>query len=47
MGTISIMMLWKVGLLVLVLADASSATLSPTGVNYEGEFLLGFCHFFC
>ena len=41
MGTIScfMMLLWKVGLLVLVLAEASSATLSPTGVNYEGDFL--------
>lgn len=41
LGTMSglLMLLWKVGLLVLVLADASSATLSPTGVNYEGEYL--------
>lgn len=40
MGTISIMMLWKVGLLVLVLVDVSSATLSPAGVNYEVEALV-------
>ena len=30
------LVLWKVGLLVLVLVEASSATLSPTGINYEG-----------
>lgn len=35
MGTTS-SMLWKVGLLLLALIEASSATLSPTGVNYEG-----------
>ncbi|XP_061992392.1 protein NSP-INTERACTING KINASE 3 isoform X1 [Rosa rugosa] len=42
MGTISgfLMLLCKVGLLVLVLAEASSATLSPTGVNYEVEALV-------
>ncbi|XP_065636787.1 protein NSP-INTERACTING KINASE 3-like [Quercus suber] len=28
-------MFWKVGLLVLALMEASSATLSPTGINYE------------
>ncbi|KAF3975941.1 hypothetical protein CMV_000851 [Castanea mollissima] len=28
-------MFWKVGLLVLQLMEASSATLSPTGINYE------------
>lgn len=31
-------MFWKVGLLVLALMEASSATLSPTGINYEGQF---------
>lgn len=35
MGTTSFMS-WKVGLLLLALVAASSATLSPTGVNYEG-----------
>jgi len=29
---------WKVGLLVLALMGTSSATLSPTGINYEGKF---------
>lgn len=28
-------MLWRVGLLVLALIDGASATLSPTGINYE------------
>ncbi|KAF4366153.1 hypothetical protein F8388_014871 [Cannabis sativa] len=27
--------LWKVGILILALVEASSATLSPTGINYE------------
>ncbi|KAG6714010.1 hypothetical protein I3842_05G181800 [Carya illinoinensis] len=31
----SSLMLWKVGLLVLALIKSSSATLSPTGINYE------------
>ncbi|GMY26267.1 protein NSP-INTERACTING KINASE 3 isoform X1 [Fagus crenata] len=31
----SSLMLWKVGLLVLAFMEASSATLSPTGINYE------------
>ncbi|KAF5450271.1 hypothetical protein F2P56_030637 [Juglans regia] len=31
----SSLMLWKVGLLVLALIETSSATLSPTGINYE------------
>ncbi|BBG94057.1 NSP-interacting kinase 3 [Prunus dulcis] len=39
MGTTSFM-LWKVGLLLLALIEASSATLSPTGVNYEVEALV-------
>ncbi|XP_020410018.1 protein NSP-INTERACTING KINASE 3 isoform X2 [Prunus persica] len=39
MGTTS-SMLWKVGLLLLALIEASSATLSPTGVNYEVEALV-------
>lgn len=29
-------MFWKVGFLVLVLIEISYATLSPTGINYEG-----------
>lgn len=30
------LVLWKVGVLVLALMEASSASLSPTGINYEG-----------
>lgn len=37
--------LWKVGILVLALVEASSATLSPTGINYEGQFLCRSCCF--
>lgn len=33
-------MLWGVGLLLLTLMEGSSATLSPSGINYEGLFLL-------
>lgn len=32
-------MLWYVGLLVLTLMESSYASLSPTGINYEGKFL--------
>lgn len=31
--------LWSVAILVLTLLECSSATLSPSGVNYEGKFL--------
>lgn len=30
---------WSVAILVLTLLECSSATLSPSGVNYEGKFL--------
>ena len=43
--------LWKLGVLVfLALVETSSATLSPTGINYEGSFpflLDPFSFFFC
>ncbi|GAV61968.1 Pkinase domain-containing protein/LRRNT_2 domain-containing protein/LRR_4 domain-containing protein [Cephalotus follicularis] len=37
MGTVekTSLMLWRVGLLVLALMESSSATLSPSGINYE------------
>lgn len=38
-------MLWPVGLLLLTLMDSYYASLSPTGINYEGkEFLSSFYH---
>lgn len=37
---------WVLGMLVLAFMEASSATLSPTGINYEGWFLSFFFLFF-
>lgn len=31
-------MLWGVGLLLLTFMEDSSATLSPSGINYEGLY---------
>lgn len=36
---------WRVVLLIFAWLGSSSATLSPTGINYEGQFLFGISSF--